>query len=180
MRRRSHFGWLEFICGIALILLGVVTLIDPDFALSGLVFAYGIVAVVMGVADIILYVRAERFSGFVPALALISGILSVMSGVMFLISPSAGRWVLAVLFPIWFVAHCISRLAHLPSIRMLAGNGVYYFTLIVNVIGVALGFVMFFSPLLSAMFISAVVSLYLILLGVDSIAVAFSRMGSRY
>ena len=50
MRRRSGFGWLELAIGIILILLGALALARPDLALTGLVFAYGIAAVVMGVA----------------------------------------------------------------------------------------------------------------------------------
>ena len=57
MKRRSGFGWLELIIGILLILLGVFTLIRPGAALTGLVVVYGIVALIMGIADIVLYVR---------------------------------------------------------------------------------------------------------------------------
>ena len=57
MRRRSGFGWLELVIGILLIVLGVLTLAKPDIALTGLVFAYGLAAIIMGVADIILYLK---------------------------------------------------------------------------------------------------------------------------
>ncbi|HJD21664.1 MAG TPA: DUF308 domain-containing protein [Candidatus Gemmiger faecigallinarum] len=179
MRRRSGFGWLELVIGILLIILGVFTLVNPGFALSGLVALFGIIAIVMGVADIVLYVRVERFTGFGPIVSLISGILSVMSGIMLLVYPNAGRWVLSLLFPIWFIAHCISRLSQLNSIRFHAGNGMYYFTLIVNIIGLVLGILMVLRPLVSMLSIGYIVGFYLILLGVDSIALAASNIGSR-
>lgn len=179
MRRRSGFGWLELVIGILLIILGVFTLANPGFALSGLVALFGIIAIVMGVADIVLYVRVERFTGFGPIVSLISGILSVMSGIMLLVYPNAGRWVLSLLFPIWFIAHCISRLSQLNSIRFHAGNGMYYFTLIVNIIGLVLGILMVLRPLVSMLSIGYIVGFYLILLGVDSIALAASNIGSR-
>ena len=87
MRRRSGFGWLELVLGIILMVLGVLTFAQPDLALTSMVFAYGIAAVVMGVADIILYVQVERYIGFGPILSLISGILSVMSGIMLVVYP---------------------------------------------------------------------------------------------
>ena len=160
MRRRSGFGRLELVIGILLIVLGVFTFANPGFALTGLVALFGAIAIVMGVADIVLYVRVERFTGFGPIVSLISGILSVMSGIMLLVYPNAGRWVLSLLFPIWFIAHCISRLSQLNTIRFHAGSGMYYFTLVVNIIGWIVGF-------------------YLILLGVDSIVLAVSNMGRR-
>lgn len=179
MRRRSGFGWLEMVIGILLIVLGVFTFANPGFALTGLVALFGVIAIVMGVADIVLYVRVERFTGFGPVVSLISGILSVMSGFMLLVYPNAGRWVLSLLFPIWFIAHCISRLSQLNTIRFHAGSGMYYFTLVVNIIGLILGFLMILRPVISILSIGWIVVFYLILLGVDSIVLAVSNMGRR-
>ena len=113
MRRHSGFGWLELVIGILLIALGILAFAKPDLALTSLVFAYGVAAAVMGVADIILFIQVERYTGFGPILSLISGVLSVMSGMMLLVYPGTGVLVLTVLFPIWFIAHCVSRLTHL-------------------------------------------------------------------
>ena len=180
MRRRSGFGWLELIIGIVLIGLGVLTFVKPDLALTSMVFLYGIAAVIMGIADLILYIQVERYTGIGPILALISGILSVMSGIVLVVYPSTGILVLTVLFPIWFIAHCISRLSHLNHIRLTAGEGMYYFTLAANIIGLILGFMMLLNPLFTLTTIRCFASIYLILLGIDSIAMAASRIGTRF
>ena len=177
MSRRSGFGWFELAIGIALIALGVLALAKPALVLTGLVFIYGIAAIIMGVADIILYIRVERFTGFGPVISLVAGILSVMCGAMLLVYPGAGALVLTLLFPIWFIAHCISRLAHLHLIRLTAGNGLYIFTLVINIIGLILGFLMLLSPMFTLSTIRYFVSIYLIFLGVDSIIMAFSPLG---
>lgn len=179
MRRRSGFGWLELIIGVVLIGLGILTFVKPDLALTSMVFAYGIAAVVMGIADLILCIQVERYTGFGPILALISGILSVMSGIMLVVYPSAGILVLTVLFPIWFIAHCISRLSHLNHLRLAAGNGMYYFTLATNIIGLLLGCMMLLNPLFTLTTIRFFASIYLVLLGIDSIVMAVSRIGTR-
>lgn len=178
MRKRSGFGWLECILGILLIILGIFTFANPHKTLTGIVVIYGILAVVMGVTDILLYVRIERYTGFGPIVSLISGILSVMSGMMLLAYPNAGKLVLSLLFPIWFIAHCISRLSHLHTIRLTAGNLIYYLTLALNILGLALGFMMIFRPVISLISVSYIVGAYLILLGIDSIIMAFSKIGS--
>lgn len=179
MRNRSGFGWLELIIGILLILLGIYTFANPRFALTGMVFAYGITAIIMGVADIVLYARLERYTGFGPVISLVSGILSVMSGMMLIIYPGTGILVLTVLFPIWFIAHCISRMTHLHHIRLIIGNGVYYFTLVINIIGLVLGLMMIYRPLFTVTAIRCFAGAYLVLLGIDGITMAFSGMGSR-
>ena len=180
MKRRSGLGWLELVIGIVLIALGVLAFAKPDLALTSLVFAYGIAAVVMGVADMILYIQVDRYTGFGPILSLISGILSVMSGVMLMVYPRTGFLVLTVLFPIWFIAHCISRLTHLNHIRLVAGDRVYYFTLVINIIGLFLGFLMLLNPLFTLTTIRYFASAYLILLGIDSVVMAVSRVGTRF
>lgn len=179
MTRRSGFGWLQLAIGIALIVLGVLALANPDLALNGMVIAYGIAAVVMGVADILLYIRVERYTGLGPILALISGILSVMSGVMLMLYPRAGVLVLTVLFPIWFIAHCVSRLMHVNHIRYVAGDGVFSFALVVNIVGLILGFLMLLSPHTTLSTLRWFAGIYLVLLGMDGVVTTVSRMGTR-
>ena len=179
MKRRSGFGWLELIEGVLLIALGCYTFVRPDRALTGFVVAYGVIAVVMGIADILLYIRVERYHGFGPVVSLISGALSVMAGVMLLVYPNAGKWVLSLLFPLWFIAHCISRLAGLNAVRFFAGSVSYYFTLVLNILGLILGGLMLFDPWVSLLSMQYIVGFYLVLLGADCVLLAFSRVGSR-
>ena len=179
MRGRSGFGWLELVIGIVLIVLGVFAFAAPDLALTGLVFAYGIAAVLVGAADIILFIEVERYTGLGPLLSLVSGVLSVMTGLVLVVYPSTGVLVLTLLFPIWFIAHGISRLVHLGHIRFVAGRGIYYCTLVINIIGLVLGFLMLFDPLFTLTTIRCFASAYLILPGIDSVVIAVSRMGRR-
>ena len=110
MRRRSRYGWLELIEGILLILLGIITLFRPGNVLKGITIAYGIMAVITGISDIVFYAKTERYTGFGPTISLVSGILSILAGLMLLMYPNAGELVLVLLLPIWFIAHSISRL----------------------------------------------------------------------
>lgn len=178
MRNRSTFGWIELVEGILLILLGGYTLIRPGSALAGFVMVYGVMAVIMGVADILLYVRVERYTGFCPVISLISGTLSVMAGLMLLVYPTAGELVMTVLFPIWFIAHCISRLMSLNTICFISGAFTYYFTLVMNIIGLVLGVIMLVNPWLSFISIEYIISFYLILLGIDCTIIAAAQIGS--
>ena len=66
MRNRSAFGWGELVVGIALVVLGIFTFARPSSALTGIVFVYGLLAVVTGIADIAFYVKIERHTGVRP------------------------------------------------------------------------------------------------------------------
>ena len=180
MRRRSGYGWFELIIGILLVILGVFTFIRPENTLTAIVIVYGLIAVITGISDIIFYVKAEKYTGFGPTISLISGIFSTMAGFMLMVYPGSGKWIMILLLPIWFIAHCISRLSHLNIIRITAGRRYYYFTLIVNIIGIILGFIMIIYPEISLFSVGFIIGTYFILLGIDSIVIAISNMGSGW
>lgn len=180
MRRRSSFGLMELIIGVLLIIFGILTFLYPQDAFLGLVMAYGILALVTGIADVVFYVKMEKHMGFAPTIALISGILSVLAGLVLLFYPAAGEWAMLILFPLWFIAHCISRISHLPIVKERAGKGYFYFTLVLNVIGLILGLLMLVIPFFSLFTAGFLVGTYLILLGIDSIVLAISEIGSKW
>ena len=74
----------------------------------------------------------------------------------------------------------ISRLTHLGIIRYVAGSGYYYFSLILNIIGLVLGFLMLLQPALAFLSMGFVIGAYLILLGIDSLVLAFSDVGYKW
>lgn len=169
---------MELAVGVLLILLGLFTFLRPGSLLTGIVAIYGLIAVITGIDDILTYIRMEKYTGFGPVVSLVSGILSVMCGFMLLIYPDAGKWILSLLFPVWFMAHCISRLTHAYIIRMAGQKFFYWFSLIVNIAGLVLGILMVFNPVLTFMtmrFMGYVAAVYLILLGIDSFVAAFHR-----
>lgn len=183
MNRRYGFDWSELIIGILLITLGIFTFVRPDSMLTSVVVIYGVAAIVIGIYDIVIYVRLSRFTGFGPMLSLISGILSVMCGVMLLANPNVGKWALTILLPVWFIAHCISGLTRTNLIRLVGNPFYYYFSLTLNILGLVLGFFMLFSPALSFLTIrvlSYLIGGCLVLFGIESIIAAFARRNTDW
>ena len=180
MRNRSGYGWFELFIGIALILLGVVTFIHPGHTLKLIVVFCGILAMVTGIADIVFYVKTQRYMSFGPTVSLVTGVFGIMAGAMLLVYPAVGTWTLVLLVPIWFIAHCISRLSHLSVVRDTAGRFYWCFTLIVNILGLLLAFLMIIRPYVAYYTAGFVIGFYLITAGIDMIAVAVSKMGSHW
>lgn len=180
MKKRSGFGWIEFICGLCMIVLGFFTIFKPQGMFTWLVIIYGFIAIVTGICDIIFYIKAGQYTGFAPVLALVCGIFSVMIGTILLSNLGMGRWILSILFPLWFIAHCISRLMHLNVIRFIAGSNYYYFSTVFNILGLVLGIVMLFNPMFTIVTTSTLIGIYLIISGVESIVIAFSKIGAGW
>ena len=64
MNRRSDIGWFELIVGIILIIFGVVIMRQPVGVLTWIVILCGVLAILSGIGDIVLYVKMEHFTGF--------------------------------------------------------------------------------------------------------------------
>ena len=183
MRRNSGFEWTELILGVVLVALGILTFVRPGSMVAGITVVYGIAALILGIADIVIFIKVERYTGFAPLVSLVSGIMSVMCGIMVLAYPHAGEVVLSLLIPIWFIAHCISRLSQMTAIRRIDGDFYYYFTLFVNIIGIPVGIFMLFCPSLAfgaVHVIECIAAVYLILLGVDCIIMYFEGRKSGW
>ena len=63
---------------------------------------------------------------------------------------------------------------------MTAGRAIYWLTLIINVLGLVLGILMLVRPAFSLFSVMVTIGCYLILLGIDNVISAFSRIGSRW
>ena len=179
MRQRSSYGWLELIVGILLTVLGIYSFFRPVDYLTTLIVVYGVAALVTGIADIVFYCKMERHIGFAPTVSLVTGVLGVMAGLVLMVHPGAGRWAIGLFFPLWFIAHCISRLTHLSVVRFIAGTAVYVFELIVNILGILLGISMLLTPQVMFLSMNLVIGFYLLLLGIDCIIEACSKLGAR-
>lgn len=129
---------------------------------------------------ILFFMRNGTAHGLWPHHFPVSGILSVLAGMILLVHPAAGKWALALLLPMWFIAHCIARLSHLNIIRFTAGNGMYNFSLVMNILGLLLGCLMLVRPAVTLFSFGWIIGIYLIVLGADSVVLGCSKLGSNW
>lgn len=180
MTTRRRLGWMELIEGILLIALGIVTLVRPRGALTTLVAAYGVIALLTGLVDIAFYIVMEKHTGFGPTISLVTGILSVLAGCALIAHPEIGLNLLLIIFPVWFLTHCISRLTHLDIVRLVAGKCSFYLTLAANIVGIVLSVMMLFDPMISIVSMSVLIGADLILLGLESVVFAVGNYRYRH
>lgn len=179
MEKRSKFGWFLLVVGILLAVLGVYTLGNPQGAVKGVVVIYGIAAIISGIVDILFYSKLEKRVGFAPSALMVSGIVDLIVGVLLLFNLGAGAWALSILFPIWFIVQCIGRLANLDTVRVMAGKGQFWFSLIANILGLVLGILLLFRPFVSMFSLGYIIGIYVLVLGIGCIVGAFSRIGAE-
>mgnify|MGYP007003750698 CR=1 FL=1 len=92
-------------------------------------------------------------------------------------------WVLTVLLPVWFLAHCISGLTRLGFVRLMGSPFYYWFLLVLDITGIVLSFMMLFNPAVSLLTVRALsyfAAAYLVLFGTESVISAFVRRNSSW
>ena len=177
MKRHTGYGWLELIEGILLIILGALAITSPGGILRWITIFYGVMAIVTGITDIIFYAKSERYIGFAPCVSLAAGVISVITGLALMAYPHIGELVVTLLLPLWFIAHSVSKLCHLGFIRSLYRGRYFYVSLVINVIGLVVGVLMIFWPQIALFSVAFLIGAYLVILGVDSVISACSKLG---
>lgn len=169
MQGKRAYNWIEIILGVLLIVAGVLAFVKPGSLLSLFSIFIGAAIIVSGVGDLVFYFQMNRASGFGPTSALIGGIAAILIGILFLSRPRILAVLLGVLFIVWLLTHCVSRLANVNFVRAREGNGMYWFTIITNALGIALAIILLFRPLMPSLALTYALGAYHILLGVNSI-----------
>lgn len=73
-----------------------------------------------------------------------------------------------MILPIWIIAHCISRLSHLQYMKMHFGSTYYTLSLILNILGLIVGIMLVFRPMVTILSMGVLVGSYLILEGLSA------------
>ncbi len=103
---------------------------------------------------------------------MILGIFDLLIGVFLLFNTNAGLLALPYIFAIWFIVDSIMGLVG-ADIYKVNGSSYYWFILIVNIIGIIVGIMLLFNPIVSAFTLAFLVGFYLMMIGISLIAYAF-------
>jgi uncharacterized membrane protein HdeD (DUF308 family) len=98
---RKHF-WLLLFEGIAGIAAGIITFLLPEITLFGLIILISIWAVVTGISEIVIAVKLRKIIDD-EYLMIISGILSIVFGILVFLRPLAGIIVTVYLFGVYSI-----------------------------------------------------------------------------
>lgn len=166
---------LEGLLGVFAIIAGIVSFSNPITVLSATVIVIGIFAICQGLVNIFAFFQLKKLSGMSIGASIVLGILEIILGCLFLFGVNQGIVLLSVIFPIWFIVSCIFTLSHLDRVK-IASSGLYWFTLIVNILGIIVGISLLFDPIASAATLAWLVGFYLIMIGIQYLVLAFTNI----
>ncbi|GMG67258.1 HdeD family acid-resistance protein [Tetragenococcus halophilus] len=165
MNERKSVNWGGLILGILFLLIALLAFNNPAGSLSAIVIFFAILAIINGIFSIVVRNQIKNMTGFRATAFLILGTIELILGIILLFNLSAGVIALSYVFAVWFIADSVRNLFFLDHARTF-GNGHYWLTLFINIIGIIVGLMLFFDPIVSALTISFLVGLYFILIGI--------------
>jgi uncharacterized membrane protein HdeD (DUF308 family) len=140
---------------------GVVALLWPDLTLLALTIAFGVYAILDGVAGVVDAVRNRRRSRW--WLGLLGGLASIAAGVLALIWPGITAVALAILVGIWAVVTGLAELA--AAFRLRPAGGRIWLLAVAGALSVAAGVVILVWPDAGALGLALVVGVFAVAYG---------------
>ncbi|WP_439443958.1 HdeD family acid-resistance protein [Listeria aquatica] len=161
---------LIVLAGIAMIIMGFWVMFNPVASLLTLNVVIGLLLLISGIFHIISYfTESERhLSGWILA----DGILSTLLGILMLANQFAGAASLILVFAMWVLFAGIVRTIGAFTLKQ-AGGSSWGFVLFIGIVGIILGFIALFNPVVSALGIVLLMGFFFILEGIGAIATAF-------
>lgn len=172
MEKEQKFNWGYFILGILFILVSLISFQNPASNLIAIVIIFGISAILKGIFEIAIRRRLHEYTGTKATSLIVIGVLDIIIGVFLLLNMTASLIALPYVFAFWFIFDSIGELIMSGAIKPLH-SGLYWFTIIINILGISVGFMLLFNPISSALTLAFLVGFYFMVSGILYIVAAF-------
>ena len=164
---KRNFDVFSLVIGILLIFLGGYSLYRPDTTLAFISIMMGMIAIIKGIYELWFRRGISFWLGEKSGWLLVMGILDIILGLIFIFKIAVGASFIAVIFAVWFIFDAIT------NFFKRLDKGYYWVIVILSILSLILGIMLLFNPMLSALTIVWIISIYLITIGILKIIQAF-------
>lgn len=172
MDNTNNFDLGRLLIGIFAIIVSIVAFRNPMASLVTIVIWYGVFAIFRGIMEFVLRNRLKDAGANNYNILMASAIINIIFGILLLFNIEIGVLTLPVIFAIWFMIDSIMGIFLAKPIKAV-NNGMYWFTVILNVLGAIVGFMLIRNPLSSMFTVAFLVGFYFMLVGIRHIIQAF-------
>ncbi len=167
---KRHSG-LMLLQAILLVIGGVIALIYPLVSTLAVTLFLGWMLIFSGIVQAISVIAARHVPHF--WWQLISAVLAIITGLIFVRNPGIGVATLALLLVIFFMVEGISKVTLALTVRPLAN---WAWVLVSGLIGIAIGIYLLMNPALSLLVLAIFIGIQFI---VEGIAIGYLAWAAR-
>lgn len=173
-RKSFGFDWGQFITGILFLIAAFVVMRYPLATLKMVTFIFAVVAIIRGVAILAGYSTLRQLTGKLAWVSLLMGIFDLVIGVIFLVNSNFGVATITMMFAIWFLVDSVGSLFNVGHLR-IAGTGWFVLYLVLDILAVIVSLMLFMQPVVAAITLVTLLSMFFVLFGIECIVLAFAR-----
>ncbi len=179
MKKVNAYRWLLLITGILLVALGIWSIFTPLENLVSISIFIALSVILSGISEIVAFVQTD--SEYRNGWLLAGGIFSILLGILTFAFRGIGAMaaMLPFLFAFWVISGGIMRVAGSFSMHSMQVKG-WGWLLTFGILSVIMGVLLVFSPVLSAVLITIVLSGAFITFGVNNIAMFASLTSVKH
>lgn len=173
-RKSFGFDWGQFITGILFLIAAFVVMRYPLATLKTVTFIFAVVAIIRGIAILAEYSTLRQLTGKLAWVSLLMGIFDLVIGVIFLVNSNFGVATITMMFAIWFLVDSVGSLFNVGHLR-IAGTGWFVLYLVLDILAVIVSLMLFMQPVVAAITLVTLLSMFFVLFGIECIVLAFAR-----
>ena len=173
-RKSFGFDWGQFITGILFLIAAFVVMRYPLATLKTVTFIFAVVAIIRGIAILAGYSTLRQLTGKLAWVSLLMGIFDLVIGVIFLVNSNFGVATITMMFAIWFLVDSVGSLFNVGHLR-IAGTGWFVLYLVLDILAVIVSLMLFMQPVVAAITLVTLLSMFFVLFGLECIVLAFAR-----
>ena len=153
--------WSSLIMGTLLLIVAVIIFSYPVKNFYTLTWLIGLFILINGVIQLLFRRAARALAGSGSGLIVVIGIIDIIFGLLVIFNVGASSTFFIFMFAAWFIVSSIIGLMTISKQSRLMG-----LSIIVNVLGLLLGIILLFNPMMGMILVSTMIAITFAILGV--------------
>ncbi|TXD06949.1 DUF308 domain-containing protein [Staphylococcus haemolyticus] len=153
--------WSSLIMGTLLLIVAVIIFSYPVKNFYTLTWLIGLFILINGVIQLLFRRAARALAGSGSGLIVVIGIIDIIFGLLVIFNVGASSTFFIFMFAAWFIVSSIIGLMTISKQSCLKG-----LSIIVNVLGLLLGIILLFNPMMGMILVSTMIAITFAILGV--------------
>ncbi|OFS54638.1 MULTISPECIES: DUF308 domain-containing protein [unclassified Staphylococcus] len=153
--------WSSLIMGTLLLIVAVIIFSYPVKNFYTLTWLIGLLILINGVIQLLFRRAARVLAGSGSGLIIVIGIIDIIFGLLVIFNVGASSTFFIFMFAAWFIVSSVIGLMTISKQSRLKG-----LSIIVNVLGLLLGIILLFNPMMGMILVSTMIAITFAILGV--------------
>lgn len=168
----QSFEWGLFTLGVVSLIFALIAFSNPASGLMAIVVIFALGAILKGIFEITFRRRISHFRLMNKTGLTVLGVIEIIIGIVLLLNLWLGVLAIPFIFAIWIITDSIGALFLSSAFRGVS-NAMFWFILILAIIGLIIGVVLLFNPVGGLFTVAFLVGMYFMIAGITSIVEAF-------